>query len=404
MRFLFWFLLLALCAVGIALGAKLNSGYALLVSPPYRIELSLNLLLLLLIGGFVLAYLASRLVSGAVRMPRRVRAFRRQQKLDRARSRQDSAVLSLLEGRFGKAQQHASDALAIPQSSGINAILAARAALEMREFDAAEQFLARADAQVPSLAVSRLMLSAEVALEQGHPRETLRRLADLKKEAGMHTAALKLELRALQAAGRWSEIPPLLDQLVKRKVFDGAQAEQVRIAAQTEHLKSLSHDSAGLRDYWNRLPENVQRHPKVARAAAASFLMLGGDRDAAEISARALEREWSPELVEIFGDCVLSDPTRQLEQAERWLTTQNQDPVLLRVLGELCQKQQLWGKARTYLEASVALGGGWRAHLALGELLGQLGRAEEANTHFVAALKLATGELDRERALVPVGG
>jgi len=84
------------------------------------------------------------------------------------------------------------------------------------------------------------------------------------------------------------------------------------------------------------------------------------------------------------------------------LITHNQDPVLLRVLGELCQKQQLWGKARTYLEASVALGGGWRAHLALGELLGHLGRADEANTHFVAALKLATGELDRDRALVPV--
>ena len=46
MRFLFWFLLLAAAAVAAALAVKLNSGgYALLVTPPYRIELSLNLLL-----------------------------------------------------------------------------------------------------------------------------------------------------------------------------------------------------------------------------------------------------------------------------------------------------------------------------------------------------------------------
>ena len=43
MRFLFWFLLLAVAAVVAALAARLSTGYALLVAPPYRIELSLDL-------------------------------------------------------------------------------------------------------------------------------------------------------------------------------------------------------------------------------------------------------------------------------------------------------------------------------------------------------------------------
>ena len=72
-----------------------------------------------------------------------------------------------------------------------------------------------------------------------------------------------------------------------------------------------------------------------------------------------------------------------------------QDAVLLRVLGTLCQRQQLWGKAQSYLEASLALENNWRTQLALGEMLGRLGRDDEANTHFVAALKLATEELKR---------
>jgi len=395
MRFLFWFLLLAAAAVAAALAVKLNSGYALLVMPPYRVELSLNLLLLIAIVGFAALYTAVRLIVRTVRMPETVRAWRRRQKLERARSAQDAAIVALLEGRYGKAQQRALEALAIPGSSGLNAIIGARAAIDVRQFDAAEVLLNRPDAQVTSLAVPRLMLLAEIALEHGQPQRALDILRDLRREAGMHTAALRLELRCLQAARRWADVAPLLEQLVKRKVFDSAQAELVRVTAQSEQLKALAHDAAGLREYWNRLPDAAKRHPKVARAAAKSFLQLGGDREAVDILAESLEREWNSELIELYGECRPADASRQLERAERWLLRHNQDPVLLRVLGVLCQRRQLWGKAQTYFEASLGLDDGWRAHLALGEMLGHLNREEEANAHFAAALKLATGELGR---------
>ncbi len=395
MRVLFWFLMLAAAAVVVALAVKLNAGYALLVAPPYRVELSLNLLLLIVVVGFVALYSSIRLVVRTLRLPEQVRAWRRQQKIDRARTKQDSAVVALLEGRYGKARQHAQEALAIPGSSPLNALIAARAAIDVRDLDEAEKLLATPDARTQSLAVPRLMLAAEIALEHGQPQEALGLLQELRKEAGMHTAALRLELRTLQAARRWAEIPALLEQLVRRKVFDPAQADLVRVSAHSEQLKLLAHDASGLRDYWARLPDSSKIQPKVARAAAQSFLQLGGDREAAEILAASLDRDWDSDLVELYGECHLADATRQLEQAERWLTTHNHDAVLLRVLGLLCQRAQLWGKAQTYLEASLALDDGWRAHLALGEMLGRQGRDAEANAHFVAALKLATDELKR---------
>jgi len=395
-RFLFWFLMLAAAAVVAALAVRLNTGYALLVAPPYRVELSLNLLLFLVVGGFIALYLSIRLVTRTMRMPKQVRAWRREQKIVRARGKQDAALVALLEGRFGKARQHAEEALAIPGSSSLNVMIAARAAMDVRDFDAAESLLARPDAQVQSLAVLRLMLSAEIALEQGQAQVALSLLQDLRKEAGMHTAALRLELRALQAARRWGEVPALLEQLVRRKVFDASQADLVRISAYSEQLKALQHDAVGLRETWARVPDATRLHPKVARAAAGSFIKLGGDREAAEILSASLEHEWNPELVELYGRCRVADATRQLEQAERWLITHNHDAVLLRVLGVLCQRAQLWGKAQTYLEASLALDDGWRAHLALGEMLGRQGRDRDANAHFVAALKLATDELDRD--------
>ena len=232
-----------------------------------------------------------------------MRTWRRRQKLERARAAQDSAVVALLEGRYGRAQQRALEALAIPGSSGLNAIIGARAAIDVRNFDAAETMLNRPDAQATSLAVARLMLLAEIALEHGEPQRALDILRELRREAGMHTAALRLELRCLQAARRWTDVAPLLEQLVRRKVFDSTQAEHVRVTAQSEQLKALAHDAAGLREYWNRLPDAAKRHPKVARAAATSFLQLGGDREAIDILVESLERDWNSELVELYGEC-----------------------------------------------------------------------------------------------------
>jgi HemY protein len=398
MRFLFWFLLLAIAAVVAALAARINAGYALLVSPPYRIELSLNLLLILMIGGFAALYFGLRMLVRTTQIPGQVRAWRLQQKKARARQKFDAAIVALLEGRYSRAQQQAQEALALPHSSGLAALVAARAAIDMREFDAAEGYLSRPETNVKSLDVPRLTLSAEIALEQGQPQEALRILEGLKREAGMHTAALRLELRATQAARRFADIPPLVDQLVKRAVFDSAQGEQVRIAALREQLRALAHDTTGLRDTWNRLPDSTRTQPQIARAAALSFLQLGGDREAGEIVGRSLEREWSSELVELYGECLLPDATRQIQQGERWLSGHSHDAVLLRVLGTLCQRQQLWGKAQTYLEASLAVEDHWRTHLALGEMLGRLGKSEEANAHLVAALKLATEELKRRGA------
>ena len=99
----------------------------------------------------------------------------------------------------------------------------------------------------------------------------------------------------------------------------------------------------------------------------------------------------------LYAECRPADATRQLEQAERWLREHSQDATLLHALGVLCERQQLWGKAQTYLEASLALDDAWRTHVALGELLARLGRDGEANAHLAAALKLALAELAANR-------
>jgi HemY protein len=393
MRVVFAFLLLAILAMLVALVFKHNAGYAMFVAQGYRAELSLNAFLLFLAAASLIFYFLLRFSARLARLPGEVRAARRRRNVERARAKQDAAVVALLEGRYGKARQYAEEALAIPQSTGLSALVSARAAIDTHEFDAAETYLRRADAGVGSLAVPRLMLLAEIALERGQPGDALAQLGHLRREAGLHTAALRLELRALTAAGRHAEIPPLVDQLVKRKVYDAAQGDLVRAGAHAEALAALRQDAAGLRAYWNRLSDADKHNPRVARAGATSFLVLGGDREAAEIIARCLDRAWDSDLTTLYAQCRTPEPTRQLETAEKWLLQHSQDATLLHALGRMCEHESLWGKAQTYLEASLALDNHWRTHVALGELHGRLGREDLANTHLATALKLALAEL-----------
>ena len=395
MRALIAILLIAALAVVTALLLKTGSGYVLIAAPPYRVEIALAAFVFFLIVGFAVIYGVVRSAVRLSQLPAEVRESRRRDQLERARNKQDAAVVALIEGRAGKAREFAQEALALPRSSPISALVGARAALETRDYATVDKLLAAPEAQATNLAVPRLMLEAEQALERGQANETLRKLAELKKEAGLHTAALRLELRALTAAGRHADIPPLVDQLVKRKVYDATQADLLRASAHAETLAGMSHDATGLREYWNRVPEFDRLQPKVARAAARSFLALGGDREAADILARSLERQWDADSALVFADCRTADLKRQIETAERWLAPHNDDPQLLFALGRLCEREQLWGKAQSYYEASLALSDNWRTRIALGELLGQLGRHEDANAHLAAALKLAVAELER---------
>ena len=65
------------------------------------------------------------------------------------------------------------------------------------------------------------------------------------------------------------------------------------------------------------------------------------------------------------------------------------DPSLLLTLGRLCIQQQLWGKAQSYLEASLALQPSITANIQLAKLLEQLGHTAEANRLYRAAALLA---------------
>jgi HemY protein len=185
----------------------------------------------------------------------------------------------------------------------------------------------------------------------------------------------------------------LTEELRKRNAFDATQAEQVRRHALAESLKRKLLDSHTLEEAWGRLTAADRTDRRVAVAAAQCFTALGGAEQAHRIIEQALEAEWDSELVRLYGESGTGGTVTRIQRAETWLRSHPRDAALLLTLGHLCAEEELWGKAQSYLDASIAIEPSHTAHLAAARLQETLGNADAARRHYREALDLALAQL-----------
>lgn len=389
MKALIWFIVIVMLAVGLTLAARWNAGYVLLVLPPYRVELSLNLVIVIAVAGFAAGYALLRFVTATVSLPSQVRAYRVARRRENAQALLAEALREFFAGRYGQAEKAAAAALELGEHPGLVGVLAARAAHELRAWERRDAYLARA-ARSSQDDVARIVTQAELLLESHRHAEALALLKQLPRR---HTAALRLELKAQQQARNWEQVLELVEALRRRNAFEATQAEKVRRVALAENLKRKSLDSRALEEAWSRVSAAERGDRRIAAAAAQCFIALGGCDKAHRIIEDALQAHWDSELVGLYAECEGGDTVKRIERAEAWLERHPDDAALLLTLGRLCADQGLWGKAQSYLDASLAIEPTWSAHLAAARLQEQLGNAESARRHYRDSLDLALDQL-----------
>ena len=115
------------------------------------------------------------------------------------------------------------------------------------------------------------------------------------------------------------------------------------------------------------------------------------DRAEKELAA-ALKSDWRPELVQLFGLVEATDTTKQLKKAETWLKNRGDDPDLLLAAARLCVRNELWGKARSYLETVISLRPTPEAYREYGALLTQMGESDAAADAYREGLGMVTSK------------
>jgi len=385
MRLLFWLLTLAALAVGLSIAASYNDGYALLVLPPWRVEMSLNLLLVILAIAFGLLYAILRAAGAMARLPAQVAAFRARRAQGQAESALRDAMRLLLEGRYSQSLKRAEVAFDAGHAPGLAALLAARSAQLMRDDERQAQWSVRAQEHDGEIHNARLMIEAVMAVEAQDFRTADKALEQLNRESGRHIAALRLSLRTQQGLANWQGALRILRQLEKHRAMTAEQAAVLRRRAHREILKDLNDDTDTLERYVRDMDETDRNDPAVAQSLARALQKVGNVTEAARVIESSLEEQWDTDLVALYGDLQGGDVLGRISHSEKWLHEHPRDAVLLLTLGRLCRQRELWGKAQSYLDASLSIDASVVAHVELARLLDHLGRNEEANRHYRTA-------------------
>lgn len=239
-QWLIWGLGLGTLAVVIADLMARNDGYALIVLSTWRIEMSLNFLLLTIVATLIAGAVLLRLLQGALRLPAslaRYRALRRQRKGEQAFL---SSLRLLLEGHYEAAINAAERARKLGFAPGYADLLAARAAQGLDDADRAAIWLGRVESDDASLIAARLEQEAEmlVARRQYEPALQVLALAKNQTRPPASTAALRSELRALLGTEHWEDV---LIQVRDLRPRDGLSQAFLASCRRQAHLGNLRH-------------------------------------------------------------------------------------------------------------------------------------------------------------------
>ena len=397
-------LLLALAAlvgsVAVALVALPDPGYVLLGYGKYSVETSL-LVFVVVIG---LVFLGLRALASVWRVPVRVQRWGRRRRALRLQQWFDSGTLELIEGRFERAERRFARLLKSNQAPLQAYLSAAQAAGSLGADERRDAYLQLAQQRLPQAEVSILINQAELQLADGQSDQAQTTLTRLRALAPHSNQTLRLLMQLWLQQQNWQKLRELLPELRRSQVIDHQQWHRLAIQVYRERIAEFASatDIEGLNAGWKQLPPPVQQDAGLLAVYVEQLVRLGSHSQAAELVRNQLALSWDERLVYLYGDVQESDSAAQQSVAEKWLAQHEDDGVLLLTLGKISLRMQLWGKARSYLEASINARPDAESYRLLAGLLEQLDEPEQAAECYRKGLKLL-GEMSPGTALM-IGG
>ena len=392
MRAALWLLsLFALAAAGAWLAGN-NQGTVTLFLSPYRVDMSLNLVVLIVLAVVLVVVLAQQALSALFSLPKQAQRWRLQQKERAAHAALLDAISHFMAGRFLRARKSAQTALekeALMQASGLSLdhavslravahIMVAESAHALQDKPLRQHHLAQALAEAQLGAASERQTLTEGAqlraarwlLDDRDAQASLAQLQELPPAVGRRMVAMRLLLKASRLAGQPAQALDTAVLLAKHRAFTPMAAESLVRGLILEWLAHV-HDADGVQKLWQKLNPAQRKMPDVAAEVALRFMALGGASATARLWLEPLWEplssafaHWTPlQKVRVVRALEASLPDAQSPDARTWLArvenlqqAQPRDPHLQYLAGMVCLRHQLWGKAQALLtQAAKAL-------------------------------------------------
>lgn len=358
MRFVALLLAFLFIAISLAIGLREDNGYVLMSWGETTVEMSLAMLVLLTGLVFTGIWFVVRILVGVWRLPARLAALRRRMRLKRARESLTRGLIEMSEGRWRESEKSLTRHARHSETPLPHYLMAARAAQMQGAHERRDNHLRLAYETTPAATVAVLLTQAELQLAHKQLERALATLTRLRELAPNHAFVLRLLAQLHETREDWDAVHELLPEVRKRDALEPSALE----AMTTNVYRVLLADAAMRKDsdraeaLWGELPRPLRQVPDLVFNHAEALRAGGRDDDAEALLRGVLRQRWDDRLALQYGLLKTTDPSRQLGRAEAWLRERGDTPVLLLTCGRLCMRNSLWGKARSYLESSIANG------------------------------------------------
>ena len=350
-----------------------DPGYVVINFRGYVIEMSVPVLAGLAVALVLVVWLIRKLIVA----PRRLGEAAGRYRSARSGKKLTKGMIAVAEGNFSRGEKMLGRAASTSDSPLFNYLQAARAAHLQGQDNRRDEWLRLAYKETPEAANAILLTQAEFQLDRGQSEQALATLRRLEEDSRNHAHALALMGRLYFKLEDWASLAELLPRLRKNTQLEPETLDRWTIRVHQQALDSAA-DVEVLDQAWKGVARKLRSDLTLLIAYYEGLVRLGlHDRAEKELAA-ALRTDWRGPLVRLFGLVEATDTTKQLKRAEGWLKNHGEDPDLLLAAARLCLRNELWGKARSYLETVITMRPTPEAYQEYGNLLAQMGEADAA--------------------------
>lgn len=386
MRFIIAGFLILLLSAFLGLQLIHDPGSVLISIHHWTIETTLWFAILCLILSFVLIHGLLVFCHYLSSLPRRIKQWKIQRNIHQAQALTRKGLIEFSEGYWDASQKNLVRALPFADTPLINYLTAARAAQELGDNQKRDDFLREAQQSMPETKIAVELTQAQLQIAHQQWEQALATLTHLQRITPKHPHVLKLLMFLYQEIHDWPQLIKLLPLLKKEKILNRSAFEHVRIKTYYHAIQELVkyNQKDQLTVFIAELPHDLKTNPQVLIPYLHFLIKINDFILADKLIRLSLKKEFNEELMFLYSQ--FFTPNDQLGFAESFLKKEPNSSVLYLCLGRLCLKNQLWGKAQTYLEKSIELSPSLEAYRALGDYYTQIHQGEKATLAYQAAL------------------
>lgn len=373
-----------------------DPGYVAITFRGYLIEMSVPVLIGIAVLLLILVWLIRRIVQA----PRLIGEAAGRYRSGRAGLKLTRGMIEVAEGNFARGEKLLARAASTSDAPLFNYLQAARAAHLQGKDDRRDEWLKLAYEQTPEAANAVLLTQAELQLDREQYEQALATLRRIEENSKDHSHALALLGRLYFRLKDWPNLAQILPRLEKQGRVKQETLDKWAVRVRTENFANAADGDAVIAE-WRSLPKRLRNDVSVLEAYYKALMRVGLHDKAEKDLSAALKSEWRTPLVRLYGRVEGPDPTKQLKRAESWLAKHGEDTDLLLATARLCLRNELWGKARSYLETVIALRPSAEAYQEYGRLLTRLGETDAAADAYRDGLGMAAS--DSLRAIPHLG-